>query len=647
MSANEIRLVGGTDKFRKFIRACLPEKLVSCATLKAAVARKGKCRAYLLLPAYEKGARCLPETDFETVEKFAALLREGQRLYIENYQAGDYTHSAVFGHIVDGGYRHFFTEAVVARNDWEKRLPDGNVMQARGSYYYPGRVMGYHTPWGNQVLLEAADVIGTQAVFREGTMRFPVLMKHHNFYCAAMNLSDFDPLKMLPVFRWRGVFAELFSQVLGVSKKNVQAAFDQTWQPIQTTGKTVPAKRDKPVREELENCVRRAVVWHERSGLLRGDATGRRGCFEMIRSSDLQVRSNLRMDSCLLTGLLYLRAGNYFGEKKWKNTGLNLVRFILDRGIQIEGGQCDGFLRWFEDLNVGPFTLYSSDMGRGGITLVNLHRLTGETEYLQRAVKLGDAFLRWLGKTGLLCGSFNPADGFSARQTKKHVTDNPVYYAEMTSFLLQLHQLTGEEKYVRAVRRYVGKIASRFPAVKPFGYSDNFTFSRFLLLATLSQEIAGMDLSSSINECLHLLQGVRHRSGGFGETPIRLTEHPEAGVGIGDGSDCIADLLYCNNFVLNALSIIARMKTPLAVEVPLARDMRDGLLKFWTSTQIASGEARLDGAWMRAYDMEHGEYYGLNKDKDWGAYCLMAGWMTGFVPLVMLGELDGYSPFLA
>ena len=39
---------------------------------------------------------------------------------------------------------------------------------------------------------------------------------------------------------------------------------------------------------------------------------------------------------------------------------------------------------------------------------------------------------------------------------------------------------------------------------------------------------------------------------------------------------------------------------------------------------------------MRAYDMENGEYYGVNKDLSWGPYCIMGGWVMGFFPLLLL-----------
>ena len=67
------------------------------------------------------------------------------------------------------------------------------------------------------------------------------------------------------------------------------------------------------------------------------------------------------------------------------------------------------------------------------------------------------------------------------------------------------------------------------------------------------------------------------------------------------------------------------------------------MIRFLLDIQISEPNARLRGGWMRAYDMGSGEYFGVNKDKDWGAYCIMAGWVMGFLPLLLLEEMGAPS----
>ena len=60
---------------------------------------------------------------------------------------------------------------------------------------------------------------------------------------------------------------------------------------------------------------------------------------------------------------------------------------------------------------------------------------------------------------------------------------------------------------------------------------------------------------------------------------------------------------------------------------------------FLLNIQIASDDKRIDGGWMRAYDMDLCEYYGCDKDYAWGAYSVLAGWVTGAIPIVFLDIL--------
>lgn len=68
--------------------------------------------------------------------------------------------------------------------------------------------------------------------------------------------------------------------------------------------------------------------------------------------------------------------------------------------------------------------------------------------------------------------------------------------------------------------------------------------------------------------------------------------------------------------------------------------MKEGLCDFLLNVQIASDDSRIDGGWMRAFDMELGEYFGCAKDIAWGPYSILTGWMTGCIPLCFM-ELLG------
>ena len=122
------------------------------------------------------------------------------------------------------------------------------------------------------------------------------------------------------------------------------------------------------------------------------------------------------------------------------------------------------------------------------------------------------------------------------------------------------------------------------------------------------------------------------------EITIRLVKHDEAGVGIGDGSDHVADLLYCNNFSLAALSLLDKLppEKVKGIDISRARRIYRKLRDFLCRVQISSPDPRVDGAWMRAYEMDLGEWYGLDRDRGWGPYCIETGWTMGTIPAVMM-----------
>lgn len=101
--------------------------------------------------------------------------------------------------------------------------------------------------------------------------------------------------------------------------------------------------------------------------------------------------------------------------------------------------------------------------------------------------------------------------------------------------------------------------------------------------------------------------------------------HEEFSVSMGKERDKIVDMLYCTNNLLGCFTLISGMTNAGTVQTDVAEKMRKALIDFLLSTQIIENDNRLFGGWMRAYDMENGEYYGVNKDLGRGPYCIMSG----------------------
>ena len=619
---------GGTEEFVRLLKESAGEgtKVVEFADMAYMPFESATNAVFFVLPDYRKGRETLPDLGKKNSERALAALDRGNRVYVENSVSTSAEARQLLSVELLGTKQMPFTLEYVEWND--------DVLQARRSKYLPAlpRFRSQRDP--ARSIVDVSDCLGVHGIRKRGNHRLPLLVASHKgrMFTALTALTRYDVRFSRPYSGWRKFYGDFLNRVAKADKARVESAFGKVYRDfMRPSGGNDPAA-----------LVRKAIEWHLKSGILLSP-DGTKGMYEAVLSDNLGFRRDLRGDCHFITASLFTCAGKKFGRKDWTEIGKNLADFALARGMQTK----DGFIRWF-DKDVKGYaghTVYSSDMGRSSLALVNLYKSTGEKRYLDASRKAGDAFLMWMDGRGLNCGYFHNVDDGGWKG--KGVNSNPVFYGEMVSFLLQLSDITGERRYSDAALLTVDKIMEKFPNVSPFGYSDNFTYCRFLVMLACAQRVPGRDYSKAINYVLDFFEKYVQPCGGIQEAPIRLLDDDEASVGFGDGTDHIADLLYCNNIVLKALSALVKLPPErcASVDMAKARKMYSGLRGFIMKTQISSPDPRIDGAWMRAYDMDIDEYYGLDKDKGWGAYCIETGWMTGFIPLSFMFEDEAGSYF--
>jgi hypothetical protein len=278
---------------------------------------------------------------------------------------------------------------------------------------------------------------------------------------------------------------------------------------------------------------------------------------------------------------------------------------------------------------------------------MQLCRPTGDTRYLDATRLLGDAYLRWPdGEPYLKQTAFSPNEcDLSSMKRSASPSNAPVFYDGMALLLANLYRITKDVRYRDQLKCTADALVRDYPD----GYATNFTpltksfvYSRLMIVLAAAQEIGCGDYSSLINELILTFRDLQDSCGGVQDAGLIITantySHEEFAVSMGKDQDKIVDMLYCTNNLLGCFTLIAGMKTPCTVQVDIAERMRKGLIDFLLSTQITEDDSRLYGGWMRAYDMENGEYYGINKDLGWGPYCIMGGWIMGFFPLLLLAD---------
>jgi len=602
-------VAGGNDRFGLFAMELAGDAQVKTyASPKDVDLRScGKDDVCFLLPP--KDALSFSDWDVAGGEDLRAAMDRGAGFYLECCVTPDFAqdglHADLNGYQTVGKPRYLYQEYVLFGDE---------LLQARDFYYQPSYARGGKT------MARVSDCVGTHRESVKGSKSFPVLVQvRPRVRAAAMNLSAFDSRFERPYGAWARFLAKTFAPVTGRSEAAVEAAFRKVW----------PEEIRLSHGTNVAESVSRALAWHARSGVMP-KADGTAGVFEMIRSNDLGVRQSYRGDASLITAALFAQAGAKYANAEWTKVGRNLAESAFARDIQ----DSRGYFRWYAN----GTSAYFSDCSRCARACLALSRATGETRYREAAYRFAELVMKKTEGEHLFFGGHSGDVNLLTEQPlwgKAAHQDNPCLYGDMIAFLCE----TGEKRYVTHAGEIVDRIMSKFPDVKPFGFSDNFTYSRCLVMLAAAQAATDRDYSSKINFILDFMAKLVTPCGAISESPIRLAAcHTEGGVAMGDGSDRIADVLYCNSQVLSATTQLLKMSAERrrTVDRTKVRALNAGLRRFFLDAQIASDDLRLDGGWMRAFDTASGEWYGLNKDMDWGAYCIMGGWVMGYVPMALM-----------
>lgn len=618
----KIALVGGSDAFSEFLANAFDGETVKFADMEEA-GKSALSTPYEAIIIIAPEGELIPMPTLEGLKTYTKLWNVGQKVYAELCDVQDSHLASLFGVRAYGRERAIYNENFV----WGDTL-----LQAPNATFQPSILAG------GKEIMHVERCIGSHAPTVPGTERFPVLVSKNGFTLATTRLSYLNRFTALPNAHWRDLFVSVFAPLLGVSAERVEKSFNEVFPPIRL------AKDDN----STEAAVRRAVEWHYNSGVLP-DVSGASGCFEMIRSLDFKIKYNQRTDVMLLSSALLTTAGKNLNEPRWENTGKNLADHCLDCGLQITEGESRGIMRWFDSLGAeGTRELvFASDNGRCGMALIQLYRTSGEARYLESARLLSDAYLRWAdGEPYLKQTSFSPNEcDLASMKRSARPCNAPVFYDGMALLLANMYRITKDERYRDQLKRTADALATDYPD----GYATNFTpltksfvYSRLMIVLAAAQEIGCGDYSDLINELILIFRDLQDPSGGVQDVGLVIAEntysHEEFAVSMGKDHDKIVDMLYCTNNLLGCFTLIAGMKNVGSVMTDVAEKMRQGLVSFLLKTQITEDDNRLFGGWMRAYDIEMGEYYGVNKDLGWGPYCIMGGWVMGFFPLLLLSE---------
>ena len=259
---NKTALVGGTAKFENFIKHTgVNYKKV---TLEEAVSDVS-FDSMILLPDYDNGKSTVDTVnDLDLLALLAKRKLAGFRVYSENYYAVGNYNASIFGFDVVCNICHTHKQTLCAVNGFQNYLGDGRILQAQDTVYLPS-VLRLTDPYttDNRVLLYLGNYIGTSQVNSLNEPNaFPALVKSGSFISAAISITDYDNVNMLPNGRYKKLYGYVFSYITGAEQSAVESAFEKCFPPIQTRFNANDVLAAENMKEHFEKAL------YERSKLL-------------------------------------------------------------------------------------------------------------------------------------------------------------------------------------------------------------------------------------------------------------------------------------------------------------------------------------------------------------------------------------------
>ncbi len=645
-----LMLCGKNEKFISFLQKALDGQKElkiftdTYACLKAAVEEAPE--VLFLLPDYDEGKMYIEEYPEEYIELLAEVVNnDATKIYWENYQSYDMrdyyiTNVQITNYSTKTGLDSFKLTGSL------KEELDFDVLQKRNAVYLPGFVHSNEKP---ETLIEIKNLLGVHTVIAESkeVKGVGLVKTNQNVYASMFDLTNYTQYYTLPYKNWNKLYSKLFSEITGVSESAFDKSFVHTYSKIETEKPSNYKYSDAELKGALEKAIKKAVEWHQNSGILL-EEDGGIAVYEMIRSFDLGFAKNVRGDASFMTAVLFGLAGKYFNNEEWIGLSEKITNEMFNkRKLQITEGENKGVFKWFAGIKgTGSHTVWASDNARVANCVCALYKTTKNPKLKESALMYGEALLTWFGGKEYVPRAWFNYDNNSIvkMQSEDIQADAPEYYDAIMLVLRNLYEITGDERYRDQILKTAKAIADSYPNYSSGpSHSKNFTYGRVLGVLAVAQSFGDGKWTEVLLDLLKYFKNLQQECGGCADGEAYFDENSlnqtmEFAVGFGPEYGHICDLMYCQNTLLQNINVLRKSGVQGEIK-ELADDMFRGIMSFLLNVQIVSDDKKISGGWMRAYDMDLDEYYGCNKDFAWGAYSILVGWMTGSIPIVFLDVL--------
>lgn len=639
-----VKISGGNPAFKTFIRKCGDVQLLEFDTMEHALNNAVDCDAYIFLP--QTNSMYIPTLSYECTDRLAILKNQGKRIYLEKYMSKTDYQKCITGYEALSYPNHVLNEVLVCNESLEDYFEGKAIFQARQHAYIPTasripKKKRENDPMDGEILMCIGRHFGTQRALDSIENDYIILSRTKKLYASMIGFSNYDPITMLPNYRYAQLFGYLFGRILNIEEAVIEDAFATCYKGIHTRMALSQKLEEDDKRDFFKETVVKAVRWHFDSGIVQDNFS-----YEMIDSARNELYNNKRVDAGLYTGWLLYAAGDYLGNREWMEKGKVIYDYFAENA-QIKSGAFKGLYKWYLNIYEGPRCCFTIDCGRDGISLLNMYHLTKEQKYLDMAKDLADGFLAWINVDlpRAFCLSYNEDHSKDSHNPDSAVC-TPDYCGDMGIFLMMAAEYLNDVRYSDSCIRIARRLVNEFPNYLHLGHTTSVQYARFIMLLAAVQNSGRADFSEMIDFLLNYLHDIQLPCGGiYAENNLSFERFGESG-GNGENGiivpwedERISDQLYCVNNILVALSTLVSAKNTENIDIALAREMLNSLLEYTAKIQIDCEYKKFNGGWMRAFDINCEEYFGMDLDMFWGSYCIMAGWTMGMIPLSFLGYL--------
>ena len=375
-------------------------------------------------------------------------------------------------------------------------------------------------------------------------------------------------------------------------------------------------------------------------GILEGHAS------RIFYNGKQQYRYWIRNDVQGEVSFSLAAAGSLLNNEKYRHVSENLIDYIFYTSIFRSGARSDkksptyGLLGW---IHVHPDGFYNEDNSRAMLGVIGASAFMNNNRWNQLIIENILANFRICSKQGFIGNYHDQADiianGWKHYHDRDYVNIHPHFESWMWACYLWLYGKTNYQPLLDRARTAIRLTMEAYP--DKWTWTNGIQQERARMILPLSWLVRVDDtaehrqwLDTVVKKLLESQQSngaIREELGdgpGYcGRTISNETYGVYEASLISNNGDPAADMLYTNNFAFFALNEAAHVTGNEDYKKAVAK-----LSDFLVRIQIQSDSyADLDGAWFRAFDFNHWNYWGSNADNGWGAWCTLAGWIQSWI----------------